>query len=87
MSVVVTIALGILTVAAAFALARVVQRGVSIADRVIATEILLLIVVMSIAAAAVRTRSETFLDVLVVVSLLAFVGSVTVARFIERRGL
>lgn len=87
MSVVVTIALGILAVAAAFALARVVQRGVSIADRVIATEILLLIVVMSIAAAAVRTRSETFLDVLVVVSLLAFVGSVTVARFIERRGL
>jgi len=36
---------------------------------------------------AIGTNNPVFLDVLVVVSLLGFVGTFTVARFIERRGL
>jgi multisubunit Na+/H+ antiporter MnhF subunit len=35
---------------------------------------------------AVRTGSAVFLDALVITALLGFVGTVTVARFMERRG-
>jgi multicomponent Na+:H+ antiporter subunit F len=87
MMVVTTVSLGILTLAAMLALTRIVRKGISLADRVVALDLLLLIIVMGIAVGAIRSRTDVFVDVLVVVSLLAFVGTVTVARFIERRGL
>ena len=87
MMVVTTVSLGILTLAAMLALTRLVRKGISLADRMVALDLLLLIIVMGIAVGAIRSRTEVFVDVLVVVSLLAFVGTVTVARFIERRGL
>jgi multicomponent Na+:H+ antiporter subunit F len=87
MTVVVAVCLGILTLAGVVALARVVRRGVSLADRVVALDLLLLIIVMGIAAASIGVDTTVFFDVLVVVSLLGFVGTITVARFIERRGL
>jgi multisubunit Na+/H+ antiporter MnhF subunit len=49
--------------------------------------VFLTIIVTGSAAAAIRSDSAVFLDVLVVVSLLGFVATITVARFIERRGL
>ncbi len=61
-------------------------RGPSLADRVVALDALVLVVVSGIAVHAVRTGDGTYLDVLVVVALLGFVGTVTVARFIEWRG-
>lgn len=87
MTVVVVVCLGILTLAGVVALARVVRRGVSLADRVVALDLLLLIIVMGIAVASIGVDTTVFFDVLVVVSLLGFVGTITVARFIERRGL
>lgn len=87
MSVVVWLSLGILAVSALLALVRIAQPGYSIADRVVALDLLLAIVVMGIAVGTIETRSGVFLDVIVVVTLLGFVGTVTVARFIERRGL
>ena len=47
---------------------------------------LLLVVVAGIAVGSVVTGGGDFLAVLVAVSLLGFVGTVTVARFVERRG-
>lgn len=61
-------------------------RGPSTADRIAALDLLLVVVVSAIAVQAARTGEGTYLDVLVVVALLGFVGTVTVARFIERRG-
>lgn len=61
-------------------------RGRSTADRIVALDLLLVVVVSAIAVQAARDGSGIFLDVLVVASLLGFVGTVTVARFIERRG-
>jgi multicomponent Na+:H+ antiporter subunit F len=61
-------------------------RGPTLADRVVALDGLLIVVVSGIAVGAARSGTTAYLDVLVVVSLLAFVGTVTVARFIERRG-
>jgi multicomponent Na+:H+ antiporter subunit F len=87
MTLVVTVCLGMLAVAAILTLLRAVRRGVSLADRVVALDVFLTVIVTGIAAAAIRSDSALFLDVLVVVSLLGFVATITVARFIERRGL
>ena len=80
-----TLLLGLLAVAAGLCLVRLL-RGVSLPDRVVALETLMLTVVCGIAVLAVRTGSGVFLDVLVVVALLGFTGTTLVARFIERRG-
>jgi multicomponent Na+:H+ antiporter subunit F len=87
MMIVVAVCLGILLLAGMVALARVVKPRVSLADRMVALDLILLIIVLGIAVSAIGTNNAVFLDVLVVVSLLGFVGTFTVARFIERRGL
>ena len=61
-------------------------RGPSLADRIVALDALLILIVTGIAVDAARTGEGTYLDVLVVAALLGFVGTVNVARFIERRG-
>jgi multicomponent Na+:H+ antiporter subunit F len=60
-------------------------RGPSLADRAVALDGLLITVAGGVAVGAARSGSVVFLDVLVVVALLGFVGTVTVARFLERR--
>lgn len=74
-----------LSLAALLVMVRLV-RGPSVPDRIVALDVLVQIVVAGIAVAAAVTRDGTYLAVLVAVSLLAFVGTVTVARFVERRG-
>ncbi len=59
-----------------------VARGPSLLDRVVATDTLLVIISASLAVHAALTRDPTVLPVLVVVSLLAFVGSVSIARYV-----
>lgn len=85
MTVVTGIAMAVLFVAALLCLSRLV-RGRSTADRMVALDSLLLVVVSGVAVLAARTGSGAFLNVLLVGALVAFTGSVTVARFIERRG-
>ncbi|SNS94289.1 multisubunit sodium/proton antiporter, MrpF subunit [Geodermatophilus saharensis] len=57
-------------------------RGPSLLDRVVATDTLLVIISAGLAVHAALVRDPTLVPVLVVVSLLAFVGSVSVARYI-----
>jgi multicomponent Na+:H+ antiporter subunit F len=57
-------------------------RGPSLLDRVVATDTLLVIIAAGLAVRAGLERDPTVVPVLVVVSLLAFVGSVSVARYI-----
>jgi multicomponent Na+:H+ antiporter subunit F len=57
-------------------------RGPSLLDRVVATDVLLVIISAGLAVYAALRRDPTVVPVLVVVSLLAFVGSVSVARYI-----
>jgi multicomponent Na+:H+ antiporter subunit F len=80
-----TIALGILFVAAALCLVRLVRSG-SVADRIVALDALLTVSVSTIAVLAVRGSTATYIPTLVVAALIAFVGTITVARFIDRRG-
>jgi multicomponent Na+:H+ antiporter subunit F len=56
--------------------------GPSLLDRVVATDTLLVIITAGLAVYAAFERDPTIVPVLVVVSLLAFVGSVAVARYI-----
>ncbi|SHF64501.1 monovalent cation/H+ antiporter complex subunit F [Geodermatophilus nigrescens] len=57
-------------------------RGPSLLDRVVATDTLLVIIAAGLAVHAALVRDPTLVPVLVVVSLLAFVGSVSVARYV-----
>lgn len=74
-----------LALAAAAALYRLLA-GPSVPDRIVALDALLSFVVMGIAVAAATTGDGSFLGVLVAAALLGFVGTSTVARFVERRG-
>lgn len=74
-----------LSLSALLALVRLVL-GPSVPDRIVALDNLLLVVVAGLAVTAATTGQGAFLGVLVAVSLLGFVGSVTVGRFVERRG-
>ncbi len=85
MDVVTTIALGGIVLSAALCLVRIL-RGTSVTDRIVALDTLLVTTVGGVAVLAVATGSSLFLDVLVVAALLGFVGTVSVARYIERRG-
>ena len=79
------LALAGLSVAALLCVLRLIRPG-SLADRIVALDLLLVVVVSGIAILAARTGRGSYLDVLVVAALLGFVGTVTVGRFIERRG-
>ena len=87
MNAVLDLCLGILIVSGGLALARVLRPGTTLADRIVALDLLLLIVVMGIGVFSIDGDVGAYLDVLVVVSLVGFIGTITVARFIERRGI
>ncbi|MFI9638696.1 monovalent cation/H+ antiporter complex subunit F [Micromonospora sp. NPDC051925] len=74
----------LLAVAGALTLTRIV-RGPSVLDRAVATDVLLAIVVAAVATEAAYSRDATALPILVVLAILGFVGSVSVARFAARR--
>ncbi|RLK23912.1 multisubunit sodium/proton antiporter MrpF subunit [Micromonospora sp. M71_S20] len=74
----------LLAVAVGLTLVRII-RGPSILDRAVATDVLLAVVVAAIATEAAYSRDATALPVLVVLAILGFVGSVSVARFAARR--
>ena len=75
------VAFAFLGAGALLALVRL-ARGPSLLDRVVATDVLLVIISAGLAVHAALQRDPTVVPVLVVVSLLAFVGSVSVARYI-----
>lgn len=60
--------------------------GPSLADRIVAVDGLLLLVISALAVESARTGDGYFIDAVVVVGLLGFVGTAVAARFVERRG-
>ena len=73
-----------LAAASALALIRA-ARGPTLADRIIALDLVLLLLGGGIAAQGARSGTELFVAVLVVFALVAFAGTIFVARFIEWR--
>ncbi|MEQ9495223.1 MAG: monovalent cation/H+ antiporter complex subunit F [Deltaproteobacteria bacterium] len=72
-----------LVIALAGAVVRVV-RGPHLADRVVALDLVAYITVCIIGAGSMLVEEGPLLDVALVLSLLAFLGTVAFARFLER---
>lgn len=79
------IALAVMTLSGVLCLVRLL-RGGSLADRIIALDTLLVVIVSGVGILSARNNSPVFLDMIVLAALLGFVGTVTVARYIEDRG-
>ena len=76
-------ALAMLGVAAVIVLVRI-ARGPTNLDRIVASDILLVVVIAGVALESVRQRTATYLPLLMVLGLVAFVGGVAVTRFLSR---
>ncbi|MFG2102349.1 monovalent cation/H+ antiporter complex subunit F [Micromonospora echinaurantiaca] len=74
---------GLFSITALLALVRL-YRGPSLLDRVIAADMLLATMIGAVGAEAAVNRNATSLPVLVVLSLLGFIGSVSLVRFAVR---
>lgn len=79
-----SIALALLVLAGVLCLIRLI-RGPSLANRIVALDALLLMVVSGLAVQAAITGEDTYLDAMVVAALLGFTGTGLIAKFIERR--
>lgn len=80
----ITVALVLIAVGGAGFLYRLV-RGPSLADRVVALDGLLTIIVTGVIAWSALQGTSTYLTVGVVVALVAFLGTSAFARFVEGR--
>jgi multicomponent Na+:H+ antiporter subunit F len=72
-----------LAVAAGLTFIRLLK-GPSLPDRVIAIDLIGVLMVCILVATAAATAQQAFLDVAMVVALISFVGTVAYSRYIER---
>lgn len=77
------ISLAIISLAIAAAFIRLI-RGPSLPDRVIAIDLVAYLTMGFLGVYAVLIQEETYIDVALVLGLLAFLGTVAFARYIER---
>jgi multicomponent Na+:H+ antiporter subunit F len=78
-----SVSLAMLAVAALVTFVRLV-RGPSLVDRVIAIDLIGVLIVGIAVVSAVETGEQAFLDVAIVIALISFVGTVAYARYVER---
>ena len=79
----IAVALAMLAVAAGMTFVRLVQ-GPTLPDRVIALDLIGVLIVCMLVVTASATQQQAFLDVAMVIALISFVGTVAYARYIER---
>jgi multicomponent Na+:H+ antiporter subunit F len=60
-------------------------RGPTLPDRVVALDLITVLVVAIIVLYAIATHEHVLLDAAIVLALIAFLGTVAFARYIERR--
>lgn len=70
--------------AATLTIARL-ARGPSSLDRVVAADVLVAVVIATLAAEAIVNHHATTLPVMLVLALLGFAGAVSIARFVAER--
>ena len=87
-AVLVMVGLGaVLLVGAATLTVARMARGPSSLDRVVAADVLVAVVIATLAAEAIVNDHSTTLPVMLVLSLLGFAGAVSIARFVAERDL
>ncbi|CAL9655675.1 monovalent cation/H+ antiporter complex subunit F [Streptomyces griseomycini] len=79
-----TVTLGVLIAAGLLTLVRLV-RGPRALDRIMALDVVVTMVIAGTAVGMTMRDDSTALPVLVVLALLAFIGSVTAAHLVEKR--
>ena len=77
------VAAAMITVAAGLTFVRLLK-GPTLPDRVIAIDLIGVLMVCLLVVTAAATGQEAFLDVAMVVALISFVGTVAYSRYIER---
>lgn len=60
-------------------------KGPELIDRIVALDLVLLLLAAGLASAGARSGSELYFAAVIVVALVAFCGTIVVARFIEWR--
>jgi multicomponent Na+:H+ antiporter subunit F len=80
----VAVSYGVLAIALALALVRLI-RGPGLPDRVVALDLIGFIAIGFIALTALGTGVAAFLDAAVTLALIAFVASIAFARYLEHR--
>lgn len=60
--------------------------GPTLADRIVALEVIAALVVGIVAAYSIVTRDPVFLDIAIVLALVAFIAAVAFASYLEKRG-
>ncbi len=83
-TVILFVVLGMLAAAMVIAFIRL-ARGPRLPDRVVALDLISVIVMAFICVYAVRFNQPNFLDVAIIMALLTFLGTVAFAFYIERR--
>ena len=78
-----TAALAMLAFAAVLAFVRLLL-GPTLPDRVVALDLIGVLIVCVTVAVAATTGQQAYLDVAIVIALVSFVGTVAYARYIER---
>ncbi len=86
LSVIVTFTFAVLMASLILTFARLVK-GPTLPDRVVALELIAAIVVGIIGTYAIATGVPDFLDVAIVMALMAFLAAVGFARYLEKGGL
>jgi len=61
-------------------------RGPGVVDRVIALDLLITIGVSVITVYSISTQKSTFIDVAMILALIAFLGTIAFAYYLEKRG-
>ena len=79
-------ALGVLLVSIFLALARLI-RGPDAADRIVALDLVSVLIVAFLAAYSIFSGETSFLDVAIGYALIAFLGTVALARFLMRSAI
>jgi multicomponent Na+:H+ antiporter subunit F len=84
MTVVFLIVLGVLGMAGALTLARLL-RGPDTLDRIVALDVFVVLIVVAVAVYVAYYEDGSNIPLLAAVALVGFVGSATAARLVERR--
>ena len=79
-------ALAVLLISILLALARLVK-GPAAADRIVALDLISILIVAFLAAYSIYAGETSFLDVAIGYALIAFLGTVALARFLMRAAL
>lgn len=78
-----TVSLVLFALAIAIALYRII-RGPSIPDRVVALDMMVVNLISAIAVISILLKTKAFLEVILILGILAFISTIALSKYIER---